>query len=341
MMRSLLTTLARRITREETFESLVAPALADLHFDATMRRPLTRHYVGLVAVIATALLRDLRIDIQLTLSAGRVWRRAAVWFSGGTIFYVGLLMYYEMPWHLLDASGRAAVLATALGTGALVAIPSTVAAASFQLRRSGIAPHRTIPMAALCCALVLVAFQLFATAARPAVNQVILESASRVIAQRHPGAGLDDGTIFDRTMRGNPRPGYWKGWLEKIRERSLDPSASRGGVESSAAGTDPLFALVVIPYAIVGVVLARGRGWTVFVRGGGIVITNVAFQILVIMISRRAPGPYAESMRGLGVSFLTAGVWLLGARLLLLPLLPMYALTYARKLVPRRSSLPE
>jgi len=345
MTRSLLTALVRRITREETFDALVAPALADLQFDRAAGRPLGRHYVGLLAVLATALLRDIRIDIRLTLSAGRVWRRAAAWFGGITSFYVGLLLYYEMPWHLLDASGRVAVLATALGTGGLVAIPGTVAAASFHLRRSGIAPRRTIAVAAVCCAVVLVAFHVIAMSVRPAVNQVILESASRVIAQGHPGAGLDDRTIFDRRVRGNPDPGYWKGWLERIRERSLDPSAAGGAVESPTAGTDPFFGLVVIPYAIFGVVLARGRGWTVFVRAAGMVVTYFALVVLALDLTIQLVGPsrpaYFEAIREIAVLFVTAGIWLLGVRLLLLPLLPLYALTYARKLVPRRSSLPD
>ena len=72
-----LTAIVRRIIRKETFESLVAPALADLQYEAASGRPIARHYTALVIVIATALLRDLRVDAQLTFAASRVWRRVA------------------------------------------------------------------------------------------------------------------------------------------------------------------------------------------------------------------------------------------------------------------------
>lgn len=87
--------------------------------------------------------------------------------------------------------------------------------------------------------------------------------------------------------------------------------------------------------------LARGRRWTVFLRVVGLFTTYAFVQISTIALGiplLTAPYPGADAIRQMVAMFLTALAWLLGVRLLLLPLLPVYALTQARRLVPRRSS---
>lgn len=137
-----LTALARRITRTETFESLVAPALADLQYEAASGRPVGRHYAALVIVIATALLRDLRVDAQLTFGAPRVWRRAGAWYAGFVLFYAATVLYSDTPWHLLDVTGQATALAYALAIGVVAPLPYALVAAVFYLRRESVAPRR-------------------------------------------------------------------------------------------------------------------------------------------------------------------------------------------------------
>lgn len=317
-----LTALTRRIIRTETFESLVAPALADLQYEAASGRPIARHYAAIVIVIATALLRDLRVDVQLTFSARRVWRRAGAWYAGFVLFYVATVLYSDTPWHLLDATGQAAALAYALAIGVVAPLPYALVAAVFYLRRESVAPRRTIAIAAMAFIAAAFAFQFTTASVRPAANRMLVDSASRVIAQHRPGAGLDDRNRY---------PGHWQSWLEVRRQRSGSPPL----------GLNVLAFLNFAPYVMFGMVLAHGRRWTVFFRVLGLFVTYAVVQITTITLQiplLTGPYPGHEAIRQMVAMFLTALAWLLGVRLLLLPLLPVYALTKARRLVPRRSS---
>ncbi len=200
MMRMFIA-LARRIVRDETFESLVAPALADLQFDAASGRPLGRHYAALPLVIATAVLRDLRIDIRLTVTAPRVWRRAAAWYAGFVALCIGVVVRYEVPWHLLDDSGRSAVLANGVTSGLVGAVPFAMAAAAFYLRRDSLVPHRTIVIAMTGFIVGATVLQLAVTSVQPTLNRVVLNSATHVVEQRRPGAELDDNSRFTGSGR--------------------------------------------------------------------------------------------------------------------------------------------
>jgi hypothetical protein len=308
MMLRWLTAIARRITREETFNALVAPALADLHFEAGARRPLAGHYTGLPVVIATALLRDLRIDVQLTFTAGHVWRRAAAWYGALIVGHAGLVLYLDTPWHLLDDAGRAAVLSIAVGRGILGALPMTMAATAFHLRRATMS-HRAITVAVLCAAVAIVGFQFAAASMRPAVNQVVLDSASRVIAQGRPGAGLDDMNRY---------PGHWTHWLEDVRDRSSDSAAFRGDAELAAPSRTAAYALFVVPFAIFGAVLARARGWSVLFLSLALGATHIVAQLAALVLGTHLFGGMtasAEAVRELCASLAVALLWLFGSRL--------------------------
>lgn len=298
-----LTAIARRITRKQTFESLVAPALADLQYEGASGRPIARHYTALVIVIATALLRDLRVDAQLTFGASSVWRRVAAWYGGFVIVYVAMVLYADTPWHLLDATGLAATLANALANGLVVSLPFAIAAAVFHLRRESIAPRRTIAIATMAFVAAAVALQLTAASVSPTANRMLFESVSRVVAQHRPGAGLDDRSSY---------PGHWKKWLETKRERSAS-SGLVSGVGSAAAGIAFSSILNLIPYVLFGVALARGWRWTVLLRVVGLFVTYAALQISIIRLGipvLTGPNPGHEAIRQLVVMFVTAIVWL-------------------------------
>jgi hypothetical protein len=334
MMRA-LTAIARRIVREETFESLVAPALADLQFDAASGRPLARHYAALPLVIATALLRDLRIDIRLTVGAPRVWKRAAAWYAGFVTLYISVVVRYEMPWHLLDLSGRSAVLANGVASGLVAAVPYAMAAVAFYLRRGSPVPHRTIVAAVSGFIVGATALQLAVASVQPAVNKVVLDSATRVVEQGHPGAGLDDRSRYTR---------QWRTWLERVRERSSGSEILADGLGSAMAGLAFSYAVKLIPFVIYGLILARGRGWTVSFRAVGLLVTYFAVGMLALLLTIRLYGPSSpnyQAGRELIASYVTGLMWLLGIRILLLPLLPVYALTQARRLFSRSTSLPD
>ena len=78
-----ITRIARRVTRPDTFEWLVSPAIADLQAEAAhsgTRR--WRHYSAFAVVLGYAVLRDFRMDIGIAFDTDawrRVWSRAAVW----------------------------------------------------------------------------------------------------------------------------------------------------------------------------------------------------------------------------------------------------------------------
>lgn len=334
-MMPVLTAIARRIIREETFESLVAPALADLQFDAASGRPLARHYAALPLVIATALMRDVRVDICLTIGAPRVWRRAAAWYAGFVALYLSVVARYEMPWHLLDVGGRSAVLLNGVVSGLVGAVPYAMAAAVFYLRRTSLVPHRTILIALTGFIVAATSLQLGVASVQPTLNRVVLDSATRVVAQGRPAQGLDDNSRFT---------GQWPTWLERVRERSAGSAILAAGLGSATAALAMSYAVRLIPYVIFGLVLARGRGWTVSLRAVGLLVTFYAIGMLAILITVRLHGPSSpnyQAARHVVVTYFTGLVWLLGIRVLLLPLLPLYGLTHARRLVRRSTSLPD
>jgi hypothetical protein len=306
MMR-VFTAVARRIIRDETFDSLVAPALADLQFAVASARPLAPHYIGLVGVFATALARDARIDFHLTFSAGQVWKRAAAWCGGFILLNVGLVLYYAMPWHLLDGAGRVAVITTAFGGGILGAIRLTMVPAAFHFRRQSTVSHRTITMAMLWFASVIVVLQIAAAAVSPAVNQVILDSASRVIAK-------DGRAVLDART---PFSGRWKEWLETVRTRAASPATPADGLGTAlraAAGGS----MYLIPYALFGVVLSRGRGWTVLFRTVALIVTSIGANLVAFVLTTiilRELSPDYQTARAFVATLFVALMWLFGARI--------------------------
>ena len=210
-----LAAIARQITRRETFDSLVAPALADLQHESAARRPVGRHYTAFVIVITTAVLRDLRTDVHLTFTAPRVWRRTAAWWAGFGGLYVWMVLYLDTPWHLLDASGQATVLLNALTAAAVVALPYALAAAVFYLRRESAAPRRAVAVAALSFVAAAVVLNLIVTAMRPASGRILVESVSRVMGEQRPGASFDSRARYT---------GHWQTWLETRRDQATPRS---------------------------------------------------------------------------------------------------------------------
>ncbi len=78
-----MTRITRQLTRPDTFERLVSPAIADLQTEAAagwVQR--LRHYGALTMVLGCAVLRDFRLDLSTAFDANSwrsVWGRAAAW----------------------------------------------------------------------------------------------------------------------------------------------------------------------------------------------------------------------------------------------------------------------
>jgi hypothetical protein len=325
-----LTAIARRITRKETFDSLVAPALADLQHESAARRPIGRHYAAFVIVLATAVIRDLRIDARLTFAATRVWRRTAAWWAGFGAFYVWTVLYVDTPWHLLDSVGRATAVAYSIAVGVINALPLALGAAVFYLRRHDTAQRRTIAVAALTLVAAAVTLNLTVSWVRPATNRILVASVMRVMAEERPGATLDDRARYR---------GQWHEWLKTRREGTAHYAHEFAERIGGGAVLSSLVRLA--PWVVFGLVLARGRRWTVFLRVVGIFATYAFVQVVTIWLhvpGLTGLGRSSDAVREIFAMSVAGTVWLLGVRLLDLPSVSLYALASVRGWVPRRSS---
>ncbi len=325
-----LAAIARHITRTETFESLVSPALADLQYESAARRPIGRHYAAVVIVLATALLRDLKTDVHLTFTTARVWQRTASWGAGFGAFYVATVLYVDTPWHLLDSVGRATAVAYAVAVGVWNALPYALAAAVFYLRRQHTTSRRTVAAAALTFVAAAATFNLTLSVVRPETNRIMVDSVAKVVAEGRPGATLDDRARY---------PGHWQDWLESRRERSDNPPHELG--RSIGGGAVFSAVLILLPWMMFGLVLARGRRWTVFFRVLGIFATYAFVQMFIIQLQvpmLTGLGRSSDAVRQVFAMFLTGTLWLVGVRLLLGAFVPIYALTGVKIVVTRRRS---
>lgn len=130
--------IGQRLTRPDTFERMVSPAIADLQREAgrgvLMR---ARHAVAVGSVIIWALVIDLRTEaiMAFDVDARRtVWRRAAWWYAGSAIA-IALLASGNVPWQFLDAATRRAATLSTVFTVLVGALAPATAAATFYLWR--------------------------------------------------------------------------------------------------------------------------------------------------------------------------------------------------------------
>ena len=151
-----MTRFARRLTRQDTFERLISPAIADLQSEAAQGWPRRlRHYSAMMLVLACAILRDFRLDVQTAFDADSwrtVWSRAAVWalvagLCNGAAMYVltaRTLARLDIPPELMPAALNGAVFRSILPAliGALVV-------AAYRLKRRNPTSVRAVIAAAL------------------------------------------------------------------------------------------------------------------------------------------------------------------------------------------------
>lgn len=102
-----MTCVARCLTRPDTFERLVAPAIADLQTEAAHGWvPYLRHYGALTMVLSCALLRDFRLDLSAAFDADAwrsVWSTAAGWaLLAGVCNWVAMYVLTERRLARLD-----------------------------------------------------------------------------------------------------------------------------------------------------------------------------------------------------------------------------------------------
>lgn len=208
------------VTRRETFERMLAPAIADMQAESSRGRfRRFRHYLACSVVLVYALLWDFRMDAVMAFGgeiARVAWKRAAIWYAG----FVALMTYpgvsMEGIWLAAFASSAWDAIVTALSIAIIPAV--------LYLSR-GMLSTRSIAVATIVAAL---ATFTFAWAVRP-----LRLVSDRVVVER----------------------------IESVRADYVRNASGHYVDERIAWWLDFHSGLRVIPSALVGIVLARRRGW--------------------------------------------------------------------------------
>ena len=307
-----LASIARRLTRQTSFERLVSPAIADLQSEAAGGFLITtRHYTAIGAVLICALWRDFGLDIRTALETDalhHVWRRAALWYLGITVlmtvaalrapahwswgvgtFLTTFEMEGAMPWHLLSTELTTAAVMTSLLQGIVSALPFGMGAAAFYLCRQN--KRRTIIAVAVVAVAATAIVGFSVRPIRTGADRALYETVAPQVANPEKAVGDTQ---------------HWKEWLQS-RQREVD-----GRI---AFWTDLQNALMVVPFALFGVVLARRRGWGVLAGALQIILTAL---LVMMVLSAFFPAPTFPLSAWIGVSmWVVAGVlrlWLDGDR---------------------------
>jgi hypothetical protein len=91
--------IARRIVREETYDTIVAPSIADLQFEATHgRRARLRGYVAVWRMLAAALFEDVGEDARDVLTRRSIGNAAVLGVLTTAIVIAGHLSVFSWNW---------------------------------------------------------------------------------------------------------------------------------------------------------------------------------------------------------------------------------------------------
>jgi len=275
------------IARKETFERMVAPAIADMQVEASYGRlHRGKHYFAIGLVLVHALLQDMRLDFASafdTEARRLAWRRAAIWYAGFVAVFTFLGLRYNLPEGLsLEGIWPAALTSAAL-EGLMTGVPLGIAVGVFYLYLRS-SSRRSIVVVSLIAAALTIAFGL---SVRP-----IRMSA-------------------DRTVYNNIQARLFSGGQSHYRDETVDEQITwwqdiQGGVS-------------VIPYALIGIVLAKRRGWK---KVGLTVIGFFASWFLAVMILHSLhpyPPPFLslimQRWRDIALVLTVAVLWLTFDRL--------------------------
>jgi hypothetical protein len=264
--------IGRWMSRKETFERMVAPAIADMQAEAafgTIRR--WRHYAGIGLVFVHAVLQDLRLDLTSAFDADArrmVWKRTAIWYVGVVGLLTVLGLRYNLPSDLpMDGLWSAALTSTGLEAVVTGASISTVVAVLYLCRKPS--SRRSI---ALTVFIIGTLTSTFALAVRPL----------RMSADDELFHGIDHNKPGDLDAR--------VAWSKDL----------HSGVS-------------VLPSALMGIVLARRRGWRVARAVIGLFATWQLVVILLLYLGRSGPVPdlAIQYWRQIAINSVVAVIWLM------------------------------
>jgi hypothetical protein len=264
------------VARKDTFDRIVAPAIADLQVEASLGFVQRwRHYFAIAAVLTLALLTDLRTDVLSAFdsSARLAWRRAAIWYAGFAAVFTVVGIRYSVPDMPKDGVWSA-VLTHAAFEAAITAVPVAIAPAALYLSRRS-SSGRSVVLAAMIVAALTVGS---AMAVRP-----LRMSADQTLSNRIHS--LNTGRAGE----------YWdKSYLDENVTSWLD-------IQSGAS---------VLPYAVIGVVLSRRRGWRIASTIGQFMATWVLLVAFVVLRMDDTPSLVFQRWRDIGLLTMVSLIWL-------------------------------
>ena len=247
--------VARRLTRPDTFERLVSPAIADLQAEAAqgwLQR--LRHYAALTMVLGCAVVRDFRLDLSTAFDADSwrtVWSRAAVWaLLAGVCNWVAMYVLTERMLARLDGPPNLenAVLNGVIFKSIVPALVGGLVVAVYRLKRRNPATLRAVVAASVLFIVATPIVGAFATAWSAPAREA-LEQAYRIGRPDLPAAFMVP---------------------QKLQ-------ALAGMIQTAA-------------FAWLGVALARYRGWPLTFNATTILTIYVVANLYLIQwVSRIAP----------------------------------------------------
>jgi hypothetical protein len=267
-----LVLIGRAIVSRETFERLIAPSIADLQVESHHGLLLRwRHYLGILNVMIHALCQDLRRDISFTCwseTSRPAWKSAAIWYAGFVILLTYLGLRYNLPQGLpLRGLWGPALAITGLEAVITSVLPGMTAAAVYLTRKS--CSRRSILLVTLTVAALMTLFALTVEPARVWGIKALAYAMSST-----PGAGVAQFYSY----RLDKDVAWWR---------------------------DIQIGIQVIPSALLGMLLARRKGWSVVL---GVAAYFASWLLIVILLtttfhSGPAPSPVMQGWREIALNF--------------------------------------
>lgn len=263
------------IARKDTFDRIVAPAIADLQVEASLGFVQRwRHYFAIAAVLTLALLTDLRTDVLSAFdsSARLAWRRAAIWYAGFVAVFTVVGIRYSVP-DLSKDGVWSAVLTHAAFEAAITGVSFAIAPAALYLSRRS-SSGRSVVLAAMIVAALTVGSAMAVRPLRMSADQTL---SNRIHSTNKRGAEEWDKSYLDENVT----------WWQDIQ---------------SGAG--------VLPYAVIGVVLSRRRGWRIASTIGQFMATWILLVVFVVGRMGHTPSLVSQRWRDIGLLTTVSLIWL-------------------------------
>jgi len=293
-----LTAIGQRVFRGPTFETLVAPAIADLQFEAAMPRSRRwSHRLALIVVVGHGLLRDLHVDVLNAFDRDSwrvVWKGVAVWY----VVLAGLFMYLvirsNVPRDLgLDRFSSAGLLSASL-QALISACALSIVPAVVYLHRRGASYRRSILAVVLIVSSCATGAAFATRPLKMRADRELYEAVSSVV----PVGPQTPAAPFDSRLSAS------KIWLQ-YKSDDLDPQFARqrdirGGV-------------AVMVWALVGLVLARHRAWKMAAFGIGMAASHVWLGLTLLHYEVRLglfPSRTMQEWRDIALQLTTVSLWL-------------------------------